>query len=200
MEISSSPRGNLILELSQCAPRWLKCHFHPPQSAPPPLHRSIFNHHPLQPTWLFLFRFLISLQIWAAIPHLARGCVLCSTISPFSFFCPSIFLPHQSFLLFFLRLLLPPKMKRFPSTSRVKYFLLRQNCPTQWCSAAILSHFWHIATLISLWDEAQPQCGLARWSSGRGPELWRGGNYVCKRANIHKFGNMWNMGTFIRTS
>ena len=113
MEISSSPRGNLILELSQCAPRWLKCHFHPPQSAPPPLHRSIFNHHPLQPTWLFLFRFLISLQIWAAIPHLARGCVLCSTISPFSFFCPSIFLPHQSFLLFFLRLLLPKKWNVF---------------------------------------------------------------------------------------
>ena len=108
MEISSSPRGNLILELSQCAPRWLKCHFHPPQSAPPPLHRSIFNHHPLQPTWLFLFRFLISLQIWAASPHLARGCVLCSTISfsfpirvsSFSFsvsFSPkkwNVFLPH----------------------------------------------------------------------------------------------------------
>ena len=133
MEISSSPRGNLILELSQCAPRWLKCHFHPPQSAPPPLHRSIFNHHPLQPTWLFLFRFLISLQIWAAIPHLARGCVLCSTISPFLFFCPFIFLPHQSFLLFFLRLLLPQKEETssfhisgqiFPSPTKLSYTMM----------------------------------------------------------------------------
>ena len=209
MEISSSPRGNLILELSQCAPRWLKCHFHPPQSAPPPLHRFIFNHHPLQPTWLFLLRFLISLQIWAAFPHLARGCVVLFSLfrffaRPFSFsiwvssfsfsvsispnksniFSDSIFpSPTKMSSIFFLVLLLCTIFLIYFGNS--EFFTIWKNIGIlksnfsfpfyQWCWAAILSHSWHIATLISFWDEAQPQCGLARWSSGRGPELWKRG-------------------------